>query len=201
LLLLGPQTPMLFMGEEFQCSRAFHYFIDHHSELASAVWQGRREFLSQFRTYASEAARAQIAEPAAESSFQGSKLDWSEAASNRHAVQLHQDLLRLRREDPVISAQDASRIDGATLSEHAFVLRWFSDEHGDRLLVINLQQELVLDPASEPLLAPPPDREWHLLWSSEEPHYQGSGAISPCDKERRWRIPANCASLLWDVTR
>ena len=34
LLLLGPQTPMLFMGQEFAASSPFLYFADHEPELA-----------------------------------------------------------------------------------------------------------------------------------------------------------------------
>ena len=64
---------------------------------------------------------------------------------------------------------DVAKIDGATLSEHAFVLRWFDEEHGDRLLVVNLDRELPLAPPSEPLLAPPHGTTWQLLWSSEDP--------------------------------
>jgi 3alpha(or 20beta)-hydroxysteroid dehydrogenase len=63
---------------------------------------------------------------------------------------LHRDLLRLRREDPVIAAQEVRCIDGATLAEFAFVMRWYSDEYGDRLLLVNLDREQVLAPAPEP---------------------------------------------------
>ena len=37
LLLLGPQTPMLFMGQEFSASNPFYYFADHEPELAKLV--------------------------------------------------------------------------------------------------------------------------------------------------------------------
>src|SRR5262249_39652646 len=48
LLLLGPQTPMLFQGQEFAASAPFLYFADHRPELAEQVARGRREFLTQF---------------------------------------------------------------------------------------------------------------------------------------------------------
>jgi maltooligosyltrehalose trehalohydrolase len=201
LLLLGPQTPMLFMGQEFLSSSPFPYFIDHHAELAQLVEQGRKAFLRQFRAYDNDAAQACVADPADEATFLSAKLNWEEAQTNDHAVQMHRDLLRLRRDDPVIAAQDSRRIDGATLSERAFVVRWFDDEHGDRLLIVNLAQEIVLDPAPEPLLAPALNRLWHMHWCSEEPRYGGIGATSPCDAEGRWRIAANCACLLYQVER
>ena len=57
LLLTAPGTPMLFMGQEFAASTRFMFFADHHEELAALVHKGRREFLSQFRAYADEAAQ------------------------------------------------------------------------------------------------------------------------------------------------
>jgi maltooligosyltrehalose trehalohydrolase len=98
----------------------------------------------------------------------------------------------------VISHQDLTKLDSATLSEHAFVLRWFDDEHGDRLLVINLDQELPLVPPSEPLLAPRFGATWQLLWSSEDPRYGAHGVTLPVADggHGEWRLPAQSAVLL-----
>jgi maltooligosyltrehalose trehalohydrolase len=63
LLLLGPATPMLFQGQEFWASAAFHYFADHTPELARAVADGRREFLRQFPSLATDAAQARMPAP------------------------------------------------------------------------------------------------------------------------------------------
>jgi maltooligosyltrehalose trehalohydrolase len=196
--LLGPQTPMLFMGQEFAASARFMFFADHHPELAALVHQGRREFLGQFRAYADEATQQLVPAPHEEATFTGSKLDWDEVEHHADALAFHRDLLQLRAWDPVISHQDLAKLDGATLSEHAFVLRWFDDEHGDRLLVINLDQELPLMPPSEPLLAPPFGATWQLLWSSEEPRYGGYGAVMPVadNGHGEWRLPAQSAVLL-----
>ena len=197
LLLLGPQTPLLFMGQEFFASNRFMFFADHRNELREAVHSGRREFLRQFRSYADTAVQAAIVDPASETAFLGSKLRWEEVEQHQAPLALHRDLLALRRYDPVISQQRVEVIDGATLSERAFVLRWFDAIHGDRLLVVNLDSELVVQPAPEPLLAPPLDQEWAMRWSSEEVRYGGYGAVSPVSSDQRWRVPANCAVLLF----
>jgi maltooligosyltrehalose trehalohydrolase len=91
-----------------------------------------------------------------------------------------------------------TKIEGATLSEHAFVLRWSDEEHGDRLLVINLDRELPLAPPAEPLLAPPYGATWQLLWSSEDPRYGGHGVATPVADAGlgEWRLPAQSAVLL-----
>jgi maltooligosyltrehalose trehalohydrolase len=198
LTLLGPQTPMLFMGQEFAASARFMFFADHHEELAALVHKGRREFLSQFRAFADEASQQLVPAPHDEATFVGSKLDWSEAERNTEALAFHRDLLQLRACDPVISHQDLAQIDGATLSKHAFVLRWFDDEHGDRLLVVNLDQELPFTPPSEPLLAPSHGTTWQLLWSSDDPRYGGYGVRMPVADAGlgEWRLSAQSAVLL-----
>ena len=195
LLLLAPQTPMLFMGQEFAASQPFAFFADHRPELAAKVHAGRRDFLKQFATYATPSAQEKVPDPAMESTFIASKIDLAEREEHLSIYALHRDLLRLRREDPVIAAQAREMIDGAVLSPNAFVLRWFGGLLGERLLVVNLGAELELHPAPEPLLAPPLASSWEMIWSSDEPLYDGPGALSPCS-ESGWLLPGESAVLL-----
>jgi maltooligosyltrehalose trehalohydrolase len=195
LMLLTPQTPLLFMGQEFGSDTPFTFFADLPGELGVQVHAGRREFLQQFTAYASPEAQAKVPDPAAEQTFLASKLDFSYREKHAELYTLHRDLLRLRRDDPVIAEQDRSALDGAVLSDRAFVLRWFSAAHGDRLLVVNLGDELDLEPPAEPLLAPPGGRCWALLWSSDDPRYAGHGVIEPCTQDG-WRLPGENATLL-----
>ncbi len=198
LMLLAPQTPMLFMGQEFGASTTFTFFADHAEKLSRQVHAGRREFLSQFGAYADPHLQASIPDPRAERTFLDSKLDWSECGRNVSILNLHRELLRLRSSDPVISRQQVAAIDGATLSEHSLALRWFDAEHGDRLLIVNLDQELNGGSIAEPLLAPPSGREWRASWNSESPAYGGLGGFEPVADHGRgaWRIQAQCAVLL-----
>ena len=196
LTLLGPQTPMLFMGQEFGATTPFAFFADHKPELAIKVWQGRRQFMSQFKPFATAEAQQAILDPAAEETFLRSKLDFSERRKNQHAYDLHRDLLELRHDDPVIALQDRELIDGAVLSEQSFVLRWFGGPQGDRLLVVNLGTELDFRPAPEPLLAPSPGTSWRVSWSSDQPKYGGPGISHPCQADG-WLIPGESATLLW----
>jgi maltooligosyltrehalose trehalohydrolase len=72
----------------------------------------------------------------------------------------------------------------------ALALRFFSASHGDRLLVINLGPDLVLNLVPEPLLAESHRAAWELLWSSESPRYGGHGTPTVQTKEG-WRIPGH----------
>jgi maltooligosyltrehalose trehalohydrolase len=107
---------------------------------------------------------------------------------------MHRDLLRLRREDPVIVARRPGGVDGAVLGPGAFVLRFFGEEE-DRLLLVNLEIELHLDPAPEPLLAPLQGCTWEVMWSSENLRYGGSG-MPAIYSEENWRLPGRAAILL-----
>ncbi len=194
-LLLIPGTPMLFQGQEFAASSPFFYFADHTPQLASSVRNGRAEFLAQFRSLST--GELSFEDPAGRDTFDRSKLDHSEQHKHAHIVRLHQDLLRLRREDPVFSRQNR-HFDGAVLGPEAFVLRFFGDEcSGDRLLVVNFGRQLHLERAPEPLLAPIANASWQILWSSENPIYGGDGT-APLDTDSRlnWMLPGHSAVLL-----
>jgi maltooligosyltrehalose trehalohydrolase len=87
------------------------------------------------------------------------------------------------------------RIDGAELTDEAWVLRFFSEDGADRLLIVNLGHDLLLGPAPEPLLAPVEGQAWRLLWSSEAPLYGGAG-IPAQDAEGDWLILGQSAAVL-----
>jgi maltooligosyltrehalose trehalohydrolase len=194
LLLLGPQTPMLFQGQEFAASAPFLYFADHQGPLGAAVREGRRAFLAQFPSMTPPETSAALPVPGDAAVFERCKLDHRERALHAPALALHRDLLRLRREDPAFRGQ--TPVAAAVLAEGAFVLRFSGPRGDDRLLVVNLGADRELTPAAEPLLAPPPNGPWELRWSSERVEYGGAGAYSPADKEARWVLPAASASVL-----
>ena len=195
LTMLGPGTPMLFQGQEFAATSPFYYFADHVPELNHLVREGRIDFMSQFVSLATPEMSGCLPDPGDRKTFERSKLDWSEVQKNRTVTQLHRDLLRLRREDPVLRAQETGAVDGAVLSPQAFVLRYFGPRRDHRLLIVNLGMDLNLDPAPEPLLAPVEGQGWAVAWSSESPAYGGCGT-PPIETEQNWWIPGRAAILL-----
>jgi len=193
LLLLGPQTPMLFMGQEFGASSPFFYFVDHEPELAAMVRRGRQEFMEQFPRVMGFHSVSPLADPTDPNMFEVSKLDWNESERNQELIAMHRDLIALRKEDATFSHQDQRMIEGSVAGPEAFILRWFDEAGEDRLGLFNLGLDLEFYPLSEPLLAPPPDRCWNILWSSEDPRYGGMGT-SPFD-EKAWRFPGSAAVI------
>lgn len=196
LVLLGPGTPMLFQGQEFAASTPFLFFADHERELAEKVRKGRIEFLEQWRPLKMPEMKQCFEDPSAPATFERSKLKYCEVEQHPEIYALHRDLLRLRREDLVISRQGEDGIDGAVLSANCFVVRFFSPDYKrDRLLVVNLGIALDLNPSPEPLLAPPLHSRWAKLWSSEDPIYGGCGTAA-LDSEENWQIPGQAAVVL-----
>jgi len=193
VLLLGPATPLLFQGQEFGSSARFLFFADHHKDLRELVRKGRAQFLSQFPSIA--AIRDRLDDPGAPETFEQCRLDDRERRDKGPMYALHRDLISLRQCDPVLSA--GATIEGAVLGGTAFALRYFAEGGNDRLLLVNLGADLILDVAPEPLLACP-DKEsgWTRLWHSEEPCYGGRGAAPPELEDGSWRIPAESATLL-----
>ncbi|HEV7321782.1 MAG TPA: malto-oligosyltrehalose trehalohydrolase [Ensifer sp.] len=106
LLLICPQIPMIFMGEEIGSRTPFYYFTDHGPELAQAVREGRqREFAHQHNAGGSPAP-----DPNAPSTFDASRPKPGEDAETWRA--LYCDLIALRQEW-IVPTLDACRSKGA----------------------------------------------------------------------------------------
>jgi len=208
LLLLARNTPMLFQGQEFGSSAPFRYFADHKPDLAEKVRSGRADFLSQFPSLKSPEAKVLLPDPGARETFLQCKLNLAERLQNQAIYDLHKDLLRLRREDPVLADQQSGGLDGAVLGTEVFALRFFGGREGgrggkragDRLLLVNLGADLDFEIVPEPLLAPVTGMRWEVLWSSESFRYGGSGIFMP-DPDQGWRIQGPAATLLYPAPR
>ncbi len=180
LLLLQPQTPMLFQGQEFGAPSPFTYFADHRPELAKLVREGRAEFMRQFPSVKG------VPPPEERATFESCILD--HAQRDEAILRLHRELIALRRTHP-FREQRSDWLQGAVLGEECFVLRWLAGDADERLLLVSLGAALHLDPAPEPLLAPPHGfRRWEVMWATER--------IAHVDTEENWKIPGEAAVVL-----
>ena len=201
LLLLGPQTPCLFQGQEFASSGPFWYFLGLEGDEAKAVENGRRESVSNFPSVQDPAMQQVLPDPAAEATFRKSKLDWAEAEKHAGMLALHRDLLSLRRSTPAFRQHDDRHVDGAVIGDAALLLRFFSPDPAEhRLLLVNFGRDLHVGVIAEPLLAPPKGRLWVPQWSSEHPAYDGAGR-RPIDTDQFWILPADSALVLESIPR
>jgi maltooligosyltrehalose trehalohydrolase len=92
--LFAPQTPLLFMGEEYGERRPFQFFTDHiDPAIAEATRKGRREEFAAFTAFSGE----EIPDPQDPATFERSKLSH---AGDPALTELYRELLALRRELP-----------------------------------------------------------------------------------------------------
>jgi len=193
VLLLGPATPLIFQGQEFAASAPFYYFADYPDDMAELVFQGRKEGFKKFATIALPEIQALLLSPSHLDTFQKCKLDLNERNTHSQAYQLHKDLLKLRKNDPVFNS--LSSLDGSVINSDSFLLRFFGKEKDDRLMIINFGVDYILSPAPDPLLAPFPGTKWDILWSSESEHYGGNGTL-PLFPNEHWKVLGHSAIVL-----
>jgi len=134
VLLFLPATPLLFQGQEWLASAPFLYFSDHEGELGAQITAGRQQEFQHFESFSSEQA---VPDPQQEATFKSSVLDWSEQQQGEHAraLRLYQRLLRLRREDPVLSTGGREQVQAGAQGSLLWVTR--RSEAGIRLLMMN----------------------------------------------------------------
>jgi maltooligosyltrehalose trehalohydrolase len=136
LFLMLPQTPLLFMGQEWGASAPFQYFTDHDEDLGKIVTEGRRREFRHFLAFVDPAAREKIPDPQAVETFQASRLDWTETHREPHAslLRLHRALLALRRAEPALQANLVGRQEAVSLDDSTLLLD--RRDGGSRLLVL-----------------------------------------------------------------
>ncbi|HEX3073536.1 MAG TPA: malto-oligosyltrehalose trehalohydrolase [Ignavibacteriales bacterium] len=195
LLLLFPGIPMLFQGQEFASDSPFYYFADHTPDLAKMVKNGRTEFLAQFPSLATAQMKRCLPDPGKIESYEMSKLDFLDREKHSDIYRMHKDLIKMRITDVVFKNIDKIKIDGAVLSGEALLLRYFSDGGADRIIIVNLGMHLNLSPNPEPLLAPPLNMEWKIIFSTENPEYGGCGC-PPLKNNEEMLIQGHSALVL-----
>jgi maltooligosyltrehalose trehalohydrolase len=145
VLLFAPETPLLFMGQEWAASSPFLYFTDHHEELGRLVTEGRRKEFSRFAAFSDETSRARIPDPQAESTFAASQLPWNEIDAAGHAGvrRLYHALLTLRRREPALRSPEGVAV--VALGEHSLAIERTSGRSEALLLLACLRAPATVD--------------------------------------------------------
>jgi maltooligosyltrehalose trehalohydrolase len=166
LLLLTPNIPMLFMGEEYGETAPFQYFISHTDpDLVEAVRAGRRQEFAAF------AWQDEAPDPQAETTFLASKLDHSRRAQGQHRVllALYRELIRLRHDLPALSQlrRDRLEIQPFETSKSLYMLRWSNTD--EVALVFNFHDTPVK------LTVPLSPGRWSTILDSADDRWNGNG--------------------------
>ncbi len=148
LLLLAPETPLLFMGQEWAAPEPFLYFTDHSEPLGRLVTEGRRREFAHFEAFTNPKDVEKIPDPQAKETFLRSKLDWSKMAAGDHAAcrRWYQALLQLRKE--IVGSTATCQVQH--LHGNAIELQWKTND-GVVCVVVCLDgaQEIQRSDASE----------------------------------------------------
>jgi maltooligosyltrehalose trehalohydrolase len=124
LLLVVPETPLIFQGQEWATRAPFLFFTDHGEELGRSVTDGRREEFASFAAFADPARRAAIPDPQAPETFERSRLPWHELAQPEHAsmLRLYQRVIGLRATAAALRASDRGSFDARALDAETIVI-------------------------------------------------------------------------------
>ncbi|HET9019228.1 MAG TPA: alpha-amylase family glycosyl hydrolase, partial [Acetobacteraceae bacterium] len=171
LLLLAPQIPLLFMGEEYGSRAPFLYFTDHNPELARLVRDGRRKEFAHFAAFADERRRERIPDPNAPGTFAMSIPDPADADPRTLAQTRLLLALRARHVAPRIPG--CRTLMAAPVGETGVIARWVMGDGDELIIACNL--------GASPLSVEPVDGP--MLFESRD-----GGA----DAVRKGRLPARC---------
>jgi maltooligosyltrehalose trehalohydrolase len=142
LLLLAPSPPLIFMGQEWGCTRPFLFFCDFGAELANKVVAGRRDEFSRFPQFRDPAARARIPDPMDRLTFEAAVLDWdaSDHPQHKHWLHLHRELLAIRQRELIPRLHNAPIVakSGVQLDAGALSANWTLGDGSGLILFANL---------------------------------------------------------------
>ncbi len=154
LLLLMPQIPLLFMGEEWGSETPFLFFTDFHDELADAVREGRRGEFAHFPAFADEKARERIPDPNDRDTFERSRPRPGPDADAWTAF--YRELLVIRAR-AIVPRLAGARPSGAEVAgDGAALARWRMGGGAELTIFVNLGADKAAVPAlpsAEPLFA------------------------------------------------
>ena len=135
ILLLSPQIPMLFMGDEHLSLRPFHFFSDYDGEIAKAIRENRPKEAENFGGIPSGRSAADIPDPNSMSTFLSSKINWNQAASQGAMAwaEFIRKLLALRRESIIPLLETAQGYAGKIIEapDQCLFIDW---KLGDKIL-------------------------------------------------------------------
>jgi maltooligosyltrehalose trehalohydrolase len=174
IVLLAPQIPLLFMGEEWASSRPFAFFCDFEPGLREAVREGRRREFAHFPEFQDESSRERIPDPTALSTFLMSRLDWAELKTEQHNhwFVCYRRLLEIRRNEivPRLAGMPSFASAYQVIGPKAVFVEWRLGDGSRLLLLANF--------TADPIAAPENFQNARAVYSVAEPGAPLSAAVA-----------------------
>jgi len=171
LLLCAPETPLLFMGQEWAASTPFQYFTDHAGVLGDQVRSGRRKEFARFSAFTDPEVRGQIPDPQCEATFERSRLRRDECDQEPHASmrRFYQALLKLRGAESVFAQAGSVSCSARGIGEDGIIMIVRSPHARGAVCVIAKLKEQGVVLADADWLGK--RKGWQVLISSEDPRF------------------------------
>jgi len=163
-VLLSPNIPLLFMGEEYGERAPFLYFIDHGDPgLVEAVRQGRKAEFASFGW-------TDVPDPYAQTTFDQSRLQWKdERTGEQHCLlNWYQTLITLRKSIPSLGAghkKDTFRIWTNAKAKVLTICRT-AQSSPDALILLSFNKKETTIALNQP------EGQWHLRLDSGSESFQ-----------------------------
>jgi maltooligosyltrehalose trehalohydrolase len=180
LLLLLPQTPMLFMGQEWAASTPFCFFTDHNAELGKLVTEGRRKEFANFSAFSDPKIRESIPDPQAHSTFANSRLKWDEAFEKpcSQVLSLYKKLLELRNTDSCMKNHHRKGFEIFVIQNHTIcVVRKNKDNNRAVIAILNMESAGGVNLEKVPELAPYLKGKLELLFTTEDEPFRTDASV------------------------
>ncbi|SDV47656.1 malto-oligosyltrehalose trehalohydrolase [Chitinasiproducens palmae] len=162
LMLLSPQIPMLFMGEEYGSEDPFLFFTDYEGELADAVREGRRREFAKFAAFNDPERRERIPDPNDHRTFAASRAMPADAngAGETNATldawrRFYRRGLALRHAQIVPRLEDARATGARALSDKAVFAQWRMNDATTLSIALNLGDDALSQGDGLPGEVPP----------------------------------------------
>ncbi|HSB07378.1 MAG TPA: malto-oligosyltrehalose trehalohydrolase [Thermodesulfobacteriota bacterium] len=170
VVLLSPNIPLLFMGEEYGEEAPFQYFVSHSDpELIEAVKRGRKEEFAGFQW------EGEIPDPQDEATFLRSKVRLDLRYDEKHKIlfEFYKALIALRREISSFSALDKREIEIKPFEKEKVVLIKREREEDRTICIFNFHE----NPAKiETMIG---KGAWERVFASASEEWGGLGILVP----------------------
>jgi maltooligosyltrehalose trehalohydrolase len=146
LLLLTPQIPMLFMGEEWGETKPFLFFTDHNEDLGKLVRDGRRREFARFAAFNKPEILNKIPNPNALETFVASV----PVATENAWTEFYRTCLRIRHEKLIPLIPGCKSIDARVLSRTAIRASWLMNNGAILTVATNFDdKEITCEPGDD----------------------------------------------------
>jgi maltooligosyltrehalose trehalohydrolase len=170
VLLLAPNVPLIFMGEEYAEEAPFLYFVSHTDpDLIEVVRDGRKEDFADFQI------EGEFIDPFSPDTFNKCQLNWEQRKESKHKVllELYQHLIQLRRTLPALKTLNKQNLEASAIEEDKlmFLHRW--NQNSKIFCVMNFNEKDVTFKATLP------SGNWRRILDSSDSKWMGSGSTVP----------------------